>query len=105
MEPVALVTWCRALVINAAAKPPLPHMQTVWGAGEGTEGFSSRSLGLDSTFISPYMRKKTWPQEHVLFGLGEKIGNQLKKKSAKKKSWKDRRKPAMAADGDSGGIN
>ena len=75
--------------------------------GEGTEGFSSLSLGLDSTFISPYMRKKTWPQEYVLFGLGEKIGNQLKKKNQqkKKKKGKDRRKPPMAADGDSEGIN
>ena len=62
MEPVALVTRCRALVTNAVAKPPLPHMQTVLGGGEETEGFSCHSLGLDSTFISPYMRKKTWPQ-------------------------------------------
>ena len=35
MEPMALVTRCRALVKNAAAKPPpRPHMQTVWGRGQ-----------------------------------------------------------------------
>ena len=70
---------------SCKAPPPTPHADCM---GEGTEGFSSLSLGLDPTFISPYMRKKTWPQEYVLFGLGEKIGNQLKKKNLQKKKKK-----------------
>ena len=75
--------------------PPTPHADCM---GEGTEGFSSLSLGLDPTFISPYMRKKTWPQEYVLFGLGEKIGNQLKKKKICKKKKKMERQ-AKASNG------
>lgn len=67
---------------------PSPTCRLYWGGGEGTEGFSCHSLGLDSTFISPYMRKKTWPQQCVLFGLGQKIGNQLKKKISKKNAGK-----------------
>ena len=48
LEPVALVTQCRALVTNAVAKPPLPDTQTVWGEGRGQRDFLVVLLGCDS---------------------------------------------------------
>ena len=62
-----------------------------WAAIHGVAKSQTRlsnctELGLiPPLFLPIWERRLGWPQECVLFGLGEKIGNQLKKKKSVKK--------------------